>query len=499
MKLNADILYQSLAEHFEVICCGKEIYSLTLEPPLFFREGMEYRTGMICVGRAGELPEPQKVSGCLLICVGGRMPASWNPRCCRLFSIPSETNLLLVFNVLQDTFAKYENWRDDLRRILDKTADIGEMIRITAPLLNDSIAFCNKHLEIVAQANPDGGNSSMIGTVLSADRAKSFSDTHARNIAMREPFIYHSDGSDVYCINIYKQDSYQGLLTLASADSPHTPGQLELFKFFFQYASAAVGKQAESGKSSLVTLKTVFRDLLGCMPVSDSRLLKALSTVPRERSSWVCLAARPSGIMESLPAEYLCEQVETSFPGSLALHSEPYAAVLIPVRPLGVLMGGLPENLEQTVEKLFCHAGVSGRFTNMRKARFYFRQAVAALETADSMERKEVLYLFSDYALYYGLNNSVGEFPLEYMMPEGLLQLRNEEGQSEYDGWKTLKVYLDNEMNGTQTARDLFIHRTTLQNRLRRIEQLADLTTAEKRMYIRYCMYLYEMHEEMQK
>ena len=54
-------------------------------------------------------------------------------------------------------------------------------------------------------------------------------------------------------------------------------------------------------------------------------------------------------------------------------------------------------------------------------------------------------------------------------------------------------------MNGTQTARDLYIHRTTLQNRLRRIEQMVDLTTAESRMYIRYCMYLLEMHEEMQK
>jgi sugar diacid utilization regulator len=84
------------------------------------------------------------------------------------------------------------------------------------------------------------------------------------------------------------------------------------------------------------------------------------------------------------------------------------------------------------------------------------------------------------------------------MIPEGLQKLRCEDGKGgESDGWRTLKVYLDNEMNGMQTARDLYIHRTTLQNRLRRIEQLVDLGTPQKRLYIRYCMYLYEMYDEM--
>jgi hypothetical protein len=499
MKLNADILYRSLSEYFEVKCSGKMDFSLNLEPPVFFREGIRYREGMVCVGRTGEFTEPgSNVQGCLLICVGGRLPSAWHAKSCCMFSIEAESDLFYVFNILQETFTKYEKWQEELRRILVESADVGEMLKITAPLLNNSITLCNKHLEIVAQASPDGEKPSMIGRTPSAERVRGFADTHARNIAMREPFIYHSGENDMYCINIYKQDGYQGLLLLSDLYSPHTPGQLALFRFFFQYVSAAVEKGAERGKGSLVTLKVVFRDLLNCVSVSDARLTRAFRNANREEEQWVCLAGRPSGDMVNLPVEYLCMQAEALLPGSIALYMEPYVAMLLPEKHLNLLKNRAKEGEESDFSRIFCHAGVSPRFDDIRKARFHYRQAVAALETAESIGPIENLSFFDDYALYYALGNSTGEFAMEYMIPEGLQKLRCEDGKGgESDGWRTLKVYLDNEMNGMQTARDLYIHRTTLQNRLRRIEQLVDLGTPQKRLYIRYCMYLYEMYDEM--
>lgn len=74
------------------------------------------------------------------------------------------------------------------------------------------------------------------------------------------------------------------------------------------------------------------------------------------------------------------------------------------------------------------------------------------------------------------------------MIPPELLQLRLENP----DYWQTLKCYLDNEMNATRTSKELFIHRTTLQSRIHKIYQLIDLGTAQKRMYIRYCIFLCE-------
>jgi DNA-binding PucR family transcriptional regulator len=84
------------------------------------------------------------------------------------------------------------------------------------------------------------------------------------------------------------------------------------------------------------------------------------------------------------------------------------------------------------------------------------------------------------------------------MVSPDLLLLKNSDdkpGGTDY--WNTLKVYLDNEMNATQTADDLFIHRTTLRMRLNRIKKVVDLSTPLSRMYVRYCLYLYEMFDPL--
>ena len=85
---------------------------------------------------------------------------------------------------------------------------------------------------------------------------------------------------------------------------------------------------------------------------------------------------------------------------------------------------------------------------------------------------------------------------MELFIPRELLQLRD---QSAYgaDYWHTLKIFLENEMNASKTARDLYIHRSTLLKRLETIEQVLDLSTPVKRFYLRYCIYLYETLKEI--
>ena len=119
----------------------------------------------------------------------------------------------------------------------------------------------------------------------------------------------------------------------------------------------------------------------------------------------------------------------------------------------------------------------------------------AANPFGESMETEEKVFYFQDHALVYALKNSVGELSPELMMPRGLARLLRESGEGA-DYWRTLEVYLDHEMNASRTARELFIHRTTLQNRLSRISRFVDLDSPESRVYLRYCIYLYRLFQK---
>lgn len=497
MKLGTDILYQELSKSMQVERSGKEINTLTLDPPVFWCDGMRYRSGMICIGRADELPEPPQNLSCLIISVGGRLPTFRKTSCC-VFSIISEANLFRVFNLLQETFSRYEVWRENLEQIVQTTADLDEMLRITAPLLGNDLGICNKHLELIAHASPDGTVDSRVGVPLSQERVAKFADSHAQNISMRELFTFTMEGTKTYCLNIFTQDSYQGLLTISEGGEPITAGKLALYEFFFQYICKATMQRINKGSSRTITLKTVFTELVNCMPVGISRIARALSGEYQENREWLCLAAKPSKLMENIPTEYLCSQIEKILPKSVAIFQDPHIVVFVPE-------GGEPgqeeasaRKLQQVVAKFFGCAGVSNLFWDLTEARFYYRQAVIALETAGEFPERPELCHFQDYALAYALRNSTGELAPEYILPRGLVKLRQEdEREKDYSRWDTLKTYLDNEMNATQTARDLYIHRTTLQNRLQKIESAVDLGSPESRMYIRYAMYLCELYERI--
>lgn len=497
MKLSSDILYHDLSEWVRVERSGIEIDTLSLEPPIFYREGMSYEAGKVYIGRAGEFPEPGTAHGSLIICIGGRMPLHWAPRGCCLFTIPEETNLPQLFNWPQAIYVKYEEWIRTLREIVNTTEDIGALVAVTAPVLGGAIGCGDKELRIIAQANSDGTSSLQAGHIQTKEKAMSFSDSHPRNSAMQEPFIYKErDGSISYCINIFLQDRYEGVITITNGSGHPRPGQKLLFQEFSLYIAHAMRSHSERGTGDATTLKAVFRELLDCMDVSEKQMRRALSSVDFGKDGWLVMVGRPKDSAHNLPMAYLCANVESSIQGAAAVAMEERIAILI---PLAERSDEKRCQLEELVHSFFGFAGMSNIFHDLWHTRFYYNQAVAAVTIAMELESQDILCRFQDYALAYALSNSTGKLPVRYMLPEGLLQLWEGCGGQEYDAWNTLKTYLDNEMSGTRTAQDLYIHRTTLQNRLRRIEQLVDLSTAQSRMYIRYCIHLCELQVRLKR
>ena len=81
---------------------------------------------------------------------------------------------------------------------------------------------------------------------------------------------------------------------------------------------------------------------------------------------------------------------------------------------------------------------------------------------------------------------SCGEFAVEQLLSAGLHTLIEHDRQSHVSSLQTLKIYLQQQMNLSQTAAQLYIHRTTLLERLKRIKALLgeDLNDPDVRLYL---------------
>jgi DNA-binding PucR family transcriptional regulator len=85
---------------------------------------------------------------------------------------------------------------------------------------------------------------------------------------------------------------------------------------------------------------------------------------------------------------------------------------------------------------------------------------------------------------------SLGELPVQMLCPPGLISLIEHDKVSSTSYLETLRCFLENNTNVTRTAAELFVHRSTLLERLTRIRRELDVDLDDPDMQLRLRMIL---------
>ena len=106
------------------------------------------------------------------------------------------------------------------------------------------------------------------------------------------------------------------------------------------------------------------------------------------------------------------------------------------------------------------------------------------------------LYKFNDYILPYVLEMATIDLQPSMLCEPHLLALLEHDQKNKTDFYSTLRIYLENERNITQTTKVLFVHRSTLLYRLKKIESLikVDLNKASVRFHLLLSYELLDMN-----
>ena len=111
-----------------------------------------------------------------------------------------------------------------------------------------------------------------------------------------------------------------------------------------------------------------------------------------------------------------------------------------------------------------------------------------------TVARSREQQLFGDYVLDYMLANCCGDFDVESIVAPELVRLYNSKPSGpEY--LQTLRHFLDNDCHTTQTAEEMYLHRSTLIKRLDRIREIVDIESPERRLYLQICLHLPDIEQ----
>lgn len=132
-------------------------------------------------------------------------------------------------------------------------------------------------------------------------------------------------------------------------------------------------------------------------------------------------------------------------------------------------------------------ASISQPFSDILRIKNYYAQSKNAMELGERMFPDDRLHLAMNLLPQYLFSNA-DYIGLEVGIHHHLHQLRDYDQENHTEFIPTLRAYLQHNRNATQTAEGLHIHRSTLFYRLKKMEELLEISITDSEL-----LFLYEL------
>ena len=503
MDISTDMLYDLLSQSYDLDRFGKGMPAKSLSLPVFYDRSMALEQGGVYIARTADLPN-KPVAGCLFICVGTRPPKVWNMWPGEVIYVANaHDDIVGVFNTVQRIFNRLISWSMYLQELVASHARITDLVEASIPIFENRITVTDYELRILAYCElvEDGDVRYMTMSNRYArvppEKTPIISGRLTRSMRTREPFFVEEKGrGDNYCINLFLGDSYMGTCSLQEDLRPLRASDLALFQVFADYVRQSLVAESQMPRGQLTTLKSVLSQLLNCFPVSKTDIDHALGFTSFNLDAenlddykWCCVVIQSANHGKELPEGYLTASVEDLLPHAIALVFEDAIVAFCLLKRSEHRIDEICDPLDAYLRDMNFRAGISRTFHNVFHARNFYLQALCAIDTGSSMDPRRSWYLFGDYVADYMLSNCCGDFEPQMLIAPELVRLSSISSAG-VDYIDTLRAYLDNSCNASQTAKAMYLHRSTLVQRLDRIREIVDLELPERRLYLSMCLHL---------
>ena len=504
MRLSISAVFDNLPARFNPHMVGLQDEQMLVGRPELY-EGAErpFVAGHLYVMRAERVPAHARAErGAAIVCMGDTPRLRrLRDRCCVIAL--DEGDFFATFNAVQHVFDTFDSWEDDLRHMVDDEGDVSRMLTRSEEVLGNALLAIDGDFNILGLSNlarqnanlPSGADSSL--PLATFDQ---FLGEHALSTEEREPFALEILGQRTLNCNLHDGGTYCGCVTLIYGTRAERPSDRLVLAQLARTAQRAMGLLSGTRPHGPGSLRQALQDLVNGLPLDQ--VSKATVDSATGERSLACMRLKMSSRMATLPLGYVRNMVESTFPQSLAF--EHHRNSVVAFIDLEQLSGDNPldairVSLEPFTSGMDMRAGLSDRIDDLMQARLYYLQANCALENGALLGAPGRLHQFQDFALQDMVVSSLGEIPLELWCPTGLRKLMEHDRTSSTSYLQTLQVYLACDRSATQAAACLFVHRSTLLERLSRIrrELALDLDDPDVRLRLQLLLKAIEIREQL--
>lgn len=493
MKLPLSLVWDMLTDHYaEPVNLPPDSDRFLSAPALWAPGIVPDRTRLYLSSSPVETLE---AGGFCLIYTDGARPVFPSALC-----ISVDAPLGEVFYSVSALWDQTEYWRDSLDAVVLSGGNLRDLMQTAKSVLRNPIAVYGRDLSLRAQAgleelpeewnvfDPDNDDLELF-TSLQRDLSLDWSRPDGK------PFILPSRVLPyrTYNLALCTGEKNESRITAFELSHPFRASDRWALEVLEPYISCMLAQNSQAhGEFGLHTLLTRVLTDRSADERELGRQLTQLGWPPEDRYQCLVLTAGPG----SSAAARLDAFLERMFPNSSCLYLEDKLVCYIHLCS-DTDADDLYGKMKYFIRENFLKAGYSRVMKGHANLRRQFDQSCAALELGQAKSPHVWIHRFDALAFDYLLEQSVRHMACDLVCHEGVLRLYRHDRERGTAYIHTLRVFLDTNMNAVQTARELFIHRSTLLYRVEHIRDLLEdsLDNPDERAYIAYSLRLLEREE----
>lgn len=490
MRISSDMLRRGLLEQgVPVTVIGKMGGTLDLSLVLFAETDGRFEDGAVYLAaRAEDGPGGEKAGRrargrkARSVCViAGDYDASFIRRFETVFIAEGGLRLSELHNRIQRVFEKYDRWGGELRSLLNTGSNIQEMIDVGTQAMDCSLILQDSNFNVIAVSSAYAGNPSLepvldrnkIPYRMMSERGAPAGAAKNRNVVPLQ-----ITGRHALYTNIFQQGRFQYRLLALEMDQEFHLSTAALLEFLSGTIQLAIGFVVDEARNSSA-LSLMMKGILSG-EYRDEGLIERRLAGYGWRSEHTLLCAK---IRAELPGyrdrtlRFTSDRLSMIFPEACIFEYENSIAAFFNLSfAAEEALSGIAKSLTGFLQDNNMKAGLSDSFSGFGSVRLYYTQASVAIDLGASARPYQWLHRFADVKESYILGRCTEELPAPMICDPGILRLRIYDEKHNQDLYRTLYVYLKNNMRAVSAAKELFIHRSTFLYRLDRIREITGLT-----------------------
>ena len=413
-------------------------------------------------------------------------------------SIRDEMDLYHLMNALQKIFQEFYDWKSNTERLCYHYGSYEAILNELEQTYDLISILVDKNLKYIAAS--DSYNlyvywmSGLKNETMPLEMVNDLmTDQKFRNaIRHNKAFSYYyaDEDSISYCYNLKINGNYQARILIKNKQFTSFYGGLSFAEYMGTYLTEVLARCNDIENQGIVFYEfyNLIKDLIHEIPRSTEEIKSCLNarSWKREHIYQIYLFQFNEAPNMTVTRQYYQQKIENLFKNCCVLTEGEYICCIRNLSMTNADLWDVRQELSVFLRENLCKAGISQQFNDIAQLRNYYLEAENALMLGIHSQSTWWYYPFESMILPYIWHQATQKIDAHQLFHPAIRTLIAYDQKEHSEMVKTMYEYMKHGYNITQTARALFIHRTSMTFRLQRIELLTgiDWKSWEDRVHI---------------